>query len=244
MNRQETFDGREDEILTLYYYNDGLSESEREQVRERLAVDPGFRARYESLEQSLDAVGNLDAYTTSEDRKARFAARIDALADASARAPAKRGMGNWLIGMAVAASLVIGVAIGINMTGTPVPGAEPLAVVSTETVEERPLVRRITSHLRDSQQRLLSADKESDRERMLLIRDIVTRNRAYIRQAEDQDDEKLARVLRAMEPVLLELAAGGDGAGDEDALSSRLLFELNVVLTKYGQDASKEAGTI
>ena len=106
-----------------------------------------------------------------------------------------------------------------------------------------PLVRRVTNHLRSSQQDLLDLSSRSEPERLLLIRDIVTRNRSFAEKANAQGDDQLARLLRAFEPVLLDMAAGDASTEDAALLRSQLLFELNVVLTKYGDDASKEAGT-
>lgn len=238
MNTDDTNPERDDELLTLYYYEDGLAPAERRAVAERLERDAAFGARYDALRAALDGIALVDSYETTADRRARFGATIDALADREARGRhARPRIAGWWVTAGVAASLVIGIAIGINL-GTN--GPETPAIVNAPALDEAPLVRRVTSHLRDSQQRLLAVD-EFEQERLLLLRDIVTRNRTFIQKAEAQGDERLARVLRALEPVLIELAAEDALPEEREALASQLLFELNVVLTKYGQDTSKDA---
>ncbi len=232
---------RDDELLTLYYYEDGLTESEREAVATRLEEDAAFRARFDALSSVLGSTGSIDAYRTTDDRRARFSATINALADRDQRA--RRTTAGWPIGwivtFAVTASLAIGVAIGTRLDTSP-PPTNP-GVVQVPTDDSERLVRRVTGHLRDSQQRLLESGDESTEDRQLLLRDIVTRNRSFVEKAEAQGDERLARVLRALEPVLLALAAEDMLPEERSDLSSQLLFELNVVLTKYGQDTSKDA---
>ena len=51
----------------------------------------------------------------------------------------------------------------------------------------------------------------------------------------------LARVLRAFEPILLELAAGDIAADDAKSLRAQLAFELNVMLTKMAKESSDQS---
>ena len=69
---------------------------------------------------------------------------------------------------------------------------------------------------------------------------IIDQNRLFERAAEQNDSQKLARVLRAFEPVLLQLAAEDLAPEDAEALRAQLAFELNVMLTKLSRDTSKE----
>ena len=73
---------------------------------------------------------------------------------------------------------------------------------------------------------------------------IVAQNRLYQRAAEQQDSPELARLLRAFEPILLQLASEDTSAQDADALRRQLAFELNAMLTKLQQPSSKEANNI
>jgi len=73
---------------------------------------------------------------------------------------------------------------------------------------------------------------------------IIEQNRLYERAAEQKDSPKLARVLRAFEPVLIRLAAEDLAPEDEKALRAQLAFELNVMLTKLARETSEEATSI
>jgi hypothetical protein len=53
----------------------------------------------------------------------------------------------------------------------------------------------------------------------------------------------VARVLRAFEPILLQLAATDIAPEDAEALRAKLAFELNVMLTKLASQSSNETHT-
>ena len=73
---------------------------------------------------------------------------------------------------------------------------------------------------------------------------IVQQNRLFARVAKQNDSQDLARVLRAFEPILVQLAAA-DISNDEAArLQSQLAFELNIVLTKLSRQVSEETGLL
>ncbi len=234
---------KDQETLVLYYYNDGLSPDERRRVADRLNHDSVMRREYEQLCSSLDDIGSLDALHDGAGRRERLLGTIDQLARDNDRPihPAANS-GGWLLGLALAATLVVGIAIGLRLDRSAEdPGT---SVAATTSSDSEPLARRVTNHLRSSQQSLLDITSRSDPERLLLVRDIVTRNRSFAEKARAQGDDQLARLLRAFEPLLLELAAGGASADDEALLRTQLLFELNVVLTKYGHETSNEAEAI
>ena len=69
---------------------------------------------------------------------------------------------------------------------------------------------------------------------------IIAQNRLYEKVAEQNDSQSLARVLRAFELVLVQLAADDITPQEAKDLQAKLLFELNVVLTKLARDPSDE----
>ena len=77
---------------------------------------------------------------------------------------------------------------------------------------------------------------------MLVLR-IIEQNRMFEVAAEHNNAPKLARVLRAFEPILLQLAANDLAPEDEEALRAQLAFELNVMLTKLSHASSNEEQT-
>ncbi len=74
---------------------------------------------------------------------------------------------------------------------------------------------------------------------MLVLR-IIEQNRMFEHAATSNDAPKLARVLRAFEPILLQLAADDLAPADAEALQAQLAFELNVMLTKLSAESSDD----
>ena len=66
----------------------------------------------------------------------------------------------------------------------------------------------------------------------MLVLHIIEQNRLFETPLPTTTAPKLARVLRAFEPILLQLAAEDLEPADAEALLSQLAFELNVMLTK------------
>ena len=50
-----------EETLTLYYYNDGLSDAERRDVESALAADPELARQYQALCRQLDGLADVEA---------------------------------------------------------------------------------------------------------------------------------------------------------------------------------------
>ena len=67
---------------------------------------------------------------------------------------------------------------------------------------------------------------------------IVEQNRMYVSAADKNGADDLARVLRAFEPILVRLAAEDTAPEDAEALRAKLVFELNVMLTKLSRESS------
>ena len=144
--------------------------------------------------------------------------------------------GPFFLGVAVTAALALGIGIGFfagdadESSVTPVP-------VSPSTA----FTRGVQYHLRDSRAQLVSLEEESDA--TLLILDIIAQNRMYEAAAEKNNAPRIARVLRAFEPILLRLAADDIAPEDAAALRAQLAFELDVMLTKLARDASDQTHT-
>lgn len=149
-------------------------------------------------------------------------------------------------GAAVTAALAIGIGIGFLASDnddtkhtTP-----PSVVGTTDTplpIVPAALTRGLQVHLRDSRAQLSSFDGGSRSNELIL--QIIEQNRMFETAAELNNASDLARVLRAFEPILLQLAATDTAPADAEALRAQLAFELNVVLTKLASESSNDSQT-
>jgi len=154
--------------------------------------------------------------------------------------------GSFFWGVAVTAALAIGIGIGIRVADDGVPRgvpSNPGVLVSNPQPQVVPaaFTRGLQVHLRESQQQIADLGGEADRTALVL--QLIGQNRMYELAAEANGAPKLARVLRAFEPILLQLAATDIAPEDAEALRAQLAFELNVMLTKLAQQASDDTQT-
>lgn len=144
--------------------------------------------------------------------------------------------GPVFLGVAVTAALALGIGIGVIVgEGDRTVSAPAPIDVSTA------FSRGLQYHLRDSRARLVNLDQGPDA--TLLVLDIIAQNRLFEAAAEKNDAPRIARVLRAFEPILLRLAAEDIAPEDAEALREQLAFELDVMLTKLARDASDKTHT-
>ena len=89
--------------------------------------------------------------------------------------------------------------------------------------------------------RLVLADLPANdpQRRRELVDEVIEQNRMYARAAQMQGDERLARVLRAFEPVLLALAEPPSAADGDLGARSQIDFELGILQTKLARSPSK-----
>ena len=147
--------------------------------------------------------------------------------------------GSFFWGMAVSAALALGLAISFLMSDDVPPNVPQVAVNQTHPdVVPAAFTRGLQVHLRDSRQQLANMDGADDT--TLLVLSIIEQNRLFESVANKNNAPKLARVLRAFEPILLQLAATDIAPEDAEALRAQLSFELNVMLTKLAREASNE----
>jgi hypothetical protein len=147
--------------------------------------------------------------------------------------------------MAIAATLALGIGIGYFVADDGSNGhVQDVQVADTRAPVDgvtASLSRGVQVHFRDSREQLLSIPDAGDQTRLVL--QIVEQNRLFERAANNSNAPKLARVLRALEPILLRLAADDLAPADAEALRAQLAFELNVVLTKLAAESSDDSLT-
>jgi hypothetical protein len=226
-----------DEQLLLYHYHDGLSASARAQIQAQLMADPSVAARYQRLCDQLAELPAAETPTADAAALARWRASLTRAAQAAAE-PSSRPW--WPMALAGATLMLLGVAIGTRLAESDrIPSATPQLAAASTAEDGDALTRGLSSHFGDARLLLAELPDEDPAQRQALIANIVEQNRMYQQAAQAQGDERLVRVLRSLEPVLLALAA--DGSGSEDARSARaqLDFEFAVMQTKLSRSPSK-----
>ena len=226
-----------EDTLILYYYNDGLSDRERRQVTAALDADPELASRYDALCRELDGlvddVVDVPAHVVQRmhDSIDRVARPVLVAADQPRRTFSPFSFA-W--GAAVTAALAIGVGIGFFLKPA------PPEIVPTYSDA---FTRGMQVYLQDASAELAALPITEVEERAQLIMHIVEQNRLFEQAAVQNDSHSLARVLRAFEPVLLQLATEDLAPEDAEALRAKLEFQLNVMLTKLSRASSNETQT-
>lgn len=152
--------------------------------------------------------------------------------------------GSFFWGVAVTAALAVGIGIGFILSGGNGVRTEVPVIADLEPgvqVTPAAFTRGLAVHLRDSRQQIASLDDSPDS--TLLLMQIIEQNRRFELAAKHNNAPKLARVLRAFEPILLQLAAEDIAPENAEALRAQLAFELNVMLTKLANESSDESHT-
>jgi hypothetical protein len=241
-----------DEQLILYYYADGLSATERRRIEGALAADPALRRRYETLRRDLDGVEDPPVGAPAPAVR-RWHDSIDRAARREQSASRWNGWGlhpaSFAWGGALAAVLAVGIGIGLYLgqrdDAAPLGAAPPvIADAAPAGVEPGAFARGLEAHFLQSRQELDGLAAEDSEARRLLILHIVQQNRLFAREAVDNQSPELARVLRAFEPILLQLAAADLAPAEAQRLQDKLAFELNVMLTKLNRPPSNRSESI
>jgi hypothetical protein len=240
-----------EDTLLLYFY-DELSVDERNEVEAALVRDPGLAEKYRLLSSQLSELRSNSLTPAPESARRRWHDSIDHLAQKAAVSPRARHPRPrfWMFGLAAAMTCarVAGVFIGISLVDQPMPAATP-DTTTAGTVATSParipasFTRGLQLHLQDSRAELARLGSDSDADRMLLTLQLIEQNRLFERAAMQNNAPNLARVLRAFEPILLQLASDDIAPQDMEALRKQLTFELKVRLTKLESAPSEEAHT-
>jgi hypothetical protein len=244
-----------DEQLILYYYADGLSQTERRRIEAALAADPALQSRYDALRRELDGFGDAsaDAPAAPEHLVARWHASIDRAAQLERQAerrPAKiLHLASFGWGAAITAALALGIGIGVYIPSRndADPAIDPLPAIvelAPSATAADAFTRGLQAHFRESRQNIGGLPVEDNEARRQLILHIVQQNRLFARAATENQSPELSRVLRAFEPILVRLADEDLAPEEAQRLQAQLLFELNVMLTKMNRSPSDRSESI
>ncbi len=238
-----------DDILTLYFYDDGLSADERKEIARALQSDSELAERYRQLCDQLSALESPVDEALPPDLAARFHDTIDRAANLERgreqSAQPRMHFASFFWGAAVTAALAVGIGIGVWFGGSSTPDAtQPAGLTVATDPPPDAFVRSVQVHFRDSRAGLADLSDVSAADRMILVAGLIEQNRLYARAAELNDADDLARVLRAFEPILVDLAAEDIAPTEAEALRAQLAFELDVMLTKLAREPSDETDSI
>lgn len=221
-----------DDELLLYHYQDGLDAARMEAISRLLRGDPELARRYQQLRAELRQIPAPADAAPSAAAQDRWRLRLQQRAAVATQSRTPR---TFALTLAAATLVLLGVAIGTRIAEQTAPVAGPPIAAA----DPQPLQRGLRAHFRDARAVLAQLPLDDAARRSELVNDIVAQNRLYERAALAHGDERLARVLRAFEPVLAELAqAPVDGESDSGA-RAQLDFELGVMQTKMSRSPSK-----
>lgn len=242
-----------EETLTLYYYNDELSDRRRRQVEAALTDDAALARQYAELCQNLNEWRNIEDEKAPSHLVQQLHNTIDRAARLESGKMERHGRSfhvtSFAWGAAATAALVLTFVAGMYFSDE-----SAVHTLSDQLVADLPqeramaiptaFTRGLQVHLRQSQGDIASLSPEENGDRMFLLMQIVEQNRMFERAATQNNAPQVARLLRAFEPILLKLASDDITPEDATALRAQLAFELNVMLTKLARGTSEEAQTI
>ncbi len=245
-----------DEQLLWYYYGDGLSEEERKQIAQALQTDEYLAARFRDLQADLAALAPDTTAAAPEASKQRWHQLIEDAASAP-DAPSHRSyrFAPWTWSAGLAAAVILGIGIGLQLdspessqpgspASTPVAAAEDPPSIAEEppaTEGQHGAFRRgLQVHMQSAGLQLASLPELPNARRSELIDEMVIQNRLFIKAAQLNGAPEFARLLRAFEPILLQLRDTGETPTELDSLQRQLQFEFRAMLTQIEKDPSKQ----
>lgn len=247
-----------DQTLILYYYEDGISDRERERVRRALGDDAVLKARYDALCDDLRALGDVDSVDVPPGVEARWHRALED--EAQIHAEPRRFAGTFPPGFALAAALSLvfigGLFLGVRLhdapngqagqqqVAVPTPRVSPPESARTTATPARPravFVRGVAAHLERTQIQLASIDLDDSQQRSELVDAIVSQNRFFLTAAQEQGADDVARLLRAFEPLLLSMAEESSAGRTPVQIRQQLDFELGATLTKFNWQTSNKS---
>jgi len=242
-----------EETLVFYYYNDGLTESERSRVESALEQDDSLRTQYLALSADLDALREQDELPAPEGLEYRLQSSLERairLEESESKPESWLGrlFGGGLVaaGTALAAILAVGVGIGVWVAGGDAPAPQVVIQTPVESGAEWSQVafqRGLETHFRTGRSSLASLADDELQDRHQLVSAMITQNRLFARLAMENGSPELARVLRAFETTLLDLASEELSPEAAATLKDQLEFEFEVMLTKLARATSEQTST-
>lgn len=200
-------------------------------IRAALAADPELAARERALATDLAQLGEWTPPGPDAAQQARWLAAVAEAAEAGVRAGSDsraaaarqrvRRRRPWALALAASCLLALSFQLGRQTATAPTPMQASAPVPAADT-------RSAWSHLAATRHVLAELPTAADRAARVAA--LIAHNRLQVEAAERAGDAELARVLRAFEPVLQQLA---QTAPEADAgVRAQLDFEARTLQTK------------
>ena len=240
-----------DDELLLFHFSDGLTAERASEIQTALDRDANLRARLAQLRAHLADLSQTKDTTLPAAVQHRLQQKLRQL-HAASQAPtraafwrASRPHSSWFL-PAFAAG--VGALTMWLYTQGLAPTPQPVAALphnvsmpaqaQTQTQTQTMSLPALRAHLLQTQLLLASFDPNNSQERALLG-EIIAQNQNYAARAQQLGRADLARVLRALEPVLIEVENIKEPSA-RAALINQFEFEANSLQTKLQARASKQ----
>jgi len=227
-----------DDDLLLYYYRE-VDAAERARIGTALGEQPELARRLHALVARLDAAAAMPEVPVPEATQQRWRAALESAPAQLHVVPARRRVFMQPRWLAAAAAVVVALVVTFQVIQPP----SGQTTVRTDAPSPQPgkgessaYENGLKFHLASTERQLASLGEATPEERARLIDVIVGQNRMYALAAERAGEPQLARVLRAFNPILEDLADGRSETSSADV--ARLSFELRVMQARLGAGAA------
>ena len=225
-----------DEELLLYYYRE-LDAAERARIGAAISADPELARRLHALVARLDAAAAIPDVPVPAQVQQRFRDALDGAARGIRAQPARRAFAQPRWQMAAAAAVLALVVTFALLRSTPHPATDNTVAANPTTDDGSSAYEHgLKFHLASTERQIANLGNASPEERTRMIDVIMGQNRLYALAAERAGEPQLARVLRAFNPILEDVAQGRSESTAADL--SQLSFELRVMQARLGADAA------
>lgn len=220
-----------DEDLLLYHYRE-LDAAERARIGAELSTQPELAQRLQALVARLDTAADIPEVPVPPQVLERWRSALDRAATETRVTQTPRRFSAPVLWQAAAAVVtVFALVFSIQRVMQP-----PAPTETARGAEPSAYEHGLKFHLASTEQRLAALSEASPEERARLVDTIIGQNQMYALAAERAGEPQLARVLRAFNPILEDLANGHSESTAADI--AQLSFELRVMQARLGAGAA------
>ena len=227
-----------DDELLLYHYRE-LDAADRARIGAALSAQPELAQRLQVLVARLDAAAAIPEVPVPAQALERWRSALDRAALETRVDHAPRRFSMPVMWQAAAAAVTVFALIfsvqRLMQPTQPVAGTETASDAAPRGAAGSAYEHGLKFHLASTERRLAALGDASPEERARLVDAIIGQNQMYALAAERAGEPQLARVLRAFNPILEDLAEGRSDTTAADV--SQLSFEIRVMQARLGKGA-------